>query len=100
MWPKRQQTKIRFWTKNEFIKISFGQSLWNFVGVKGISSGRLYEKISGGYKFRFWDVTRNLFHKICFIKSFESLVYCKKWLVLLKCKISEKLTEGKKVIAL
>jgi hypothetical protein len=27
MWPKRQQTKIRFWTKNEFIKISFGQSL-------------------------------------------------------------------------
>jgi hypothetical protein len=35
-------------TKNEFINISFGQSFWNFVGVKGTSSGRLYQKIGGG----------------------------------------------------
>ena len=26
MWPKRQQSDIKFYTKNEFIKISFGQS--------------------------------------------------------------------------
>jgi hypothetical protein len=26
MWPKRQQSDIKFYTKNEFIKISFSQS--------------------------------------------------------------------------
>jgi hypothetical protein len=59
MWPKRQQTKINFWTKNEFIKISFGQS---FVGVKGISSGRIYQKIRGGRGVINLDrdITRNL----------------------------------------
>ena len=59
MWPKRQQTKIKLWTKNEFITISFGQSFWNFVGVKGISSGRLYQKIRAGYKFSLNRVNEN-----------------------------------------
>jgi hypothetical protein len=38
MWPKRQQIKIKFWTKNKFIKISFCQSFWNFTGVKAHST--------------------------------------------------------------
>ena len=81
MYPKRQQTKIKFWTKNEFIEISFGQSFWNFVGAKRISSEGLYQKIrEGGYKFSFWNITRNLFYQNCLIESFENWVCCNKWL--------------------
>jgi hypothetical protein len=73
-------------TKHKFIKISVGQSFRNqFVGVKGISSGRLHEKIM-----------RNMLN----MKYIKNWVYCNKWQVLLKYKISEKSTEMKKCIAL
>jgi hypothetical protein len=65
------------------------------VRVKGISSGRLYQKMRWSYKLNFWDITQNLFHKNCFIEIFKNWVYWTKWLLLLKNKISEKLTEGK-----
>jgi hypothetical protein len=65
------------------------------VGVKGISNWRLYKKIRWSYKLNFWDITQNLFHKNCFTEFFKNWVYWTKWLLLLKNKISKKLTEGK-----
>jgi hypothetical protein len=50
-----------------------------------------------GYKFSCWDITRNLFHKNCFIEFFKNWVYCNCMTSTCKIQNFRKIDQRKKV---
>jgi NADH:ubiquinone oxidoreductase subunit 5 (subunit L)/multisubunit Na+/H+ antiporter MnhA subunit len=63
MWLKRQQTKNKFWSKNEFIEISFGQNFKNSHPLEGWTAAWLNAYLLAKL---FCDMISFFFFTICF----------------------------------